>query len=79
MSAAHKRPRYYVGLGPAGERIAFRSARAPTRASHGALFAAVIGPFSSRRGAVYMTIYGRGNPHCRCVADAERLARSLLK
>lgn len=54
----------------------FRSDVKPTVATHGDLYAAVIGPFCTRAGASWMSdpIRGRMNPHCRCVADAERLA-----
>lgn len=68
------RERYYVGLA-GNARFLFRSATAPTEATHGAQFNAVIGPFQTKRGAEFMRAYGRGNPHCQCVADAERLAR----
>lgn len=63
----------YVGLKP-GVREVFRSAAEPTQASHGTAYNAVIGPFLTRRGADYMAQYGQGNPHCRCVSEAERLA-----
>jgi hypothetical protein len=53
----------------------FRSATEPTRQSHGAVFDAVVGPFRTVRGAKYMRDHGCGNPHCRCVADAERLSK----
>lgn len=69
----HKR--IYVGLKRGGGREAFRSAVVPTEASHGVLYAAVIGPFQTARGARFMVQYGEGNPHVQTVADAERLAR----
>jgi hypothetical protein len=54
----------------------FRAARTPTGVSHGHLYGAVIGPFRTAQGARFMADYGRGNPHCQTVAEAERLARS---
>lgn len=69
-----RRPRLYVGLMEGNEEV-FRSDTTPTEASHGAQFRAVIGPFRTRRGADFMARNGYGNPHCQCVADAERLAR----
>jgi len=63
----------YVGLVLGGGRVVFRSVETPTWDSHGHLYGAVIGPFRTRRGAGFMSRYGAGNPHCRCVADAERL------
>jgi hypothetical protein len=49
----------------------------PTSRSHGETYAAVIGPFRTRAGADFMARHGKGNPHCRNVAEAERLARKL--
>lgn len=66
--------RIYLGLTPTKREI-FRAPIEPTFASHGAQFNAVIGPFRTARGAKFMRDYGQGNPHCRCVADAERLAQ----
>ena len=53
----------------------FKSIDVPTHASHGDKYRAVIGPFRTARGAEFMRVFGVGNPHCRCVADAERLAK----
>ena len=53
----------------------FRADSTPTQVSHGDRFAAVVGPFSTIRGARYFQRYGRSNPHVQTVADAERLAR----
>jgi len=57
--------------------VIFRSATMPTNESHGDLYAAVVGPFRTKAGAEWMAdpIKGRMNPHCRCVNDAERLAK----
>lgn len=69
--------RIYVGLtlDCTGRREVFRAVETPTEQSHGAKYGAVIGPFRTKRGAEFMRDYGRGNPHCLSVADAERLAR----
>lgn len=56
-------------------RTVFRSVETPTQETHGAQFAACVGPFRTKRGAEFMRDYGRANPHCQCVNDAERLAR----
>jgi hypothetical protein len=69
----------YVGIpisdNPSGE--LFRSPTVPTFDSHGKLYRYVIGPFRTKRGAEWMAdpVKGRNNPHCRCVADAEKLAK----
>lgn len=69
------RPRYFVGL-QAGKRSVFRYAGTPTAETHGARFAAVIGPFRTRRGADFMAAHGgNGNPHVRTVNEAEHAAR----
>ncbi len=66
--------RYYVGCNE-GARVVFRNAGEPTFRTHGTIYNAVIGPFRSKAGAVFMATYGQANPHCRNVGEAERLAR----
>lgn len=70
--------RYYVGITSAGVREVFRTGVRPTTETHGHQYGCVIGPFRTKRGATYMATLGAGNPHCRCVEDAERLA-SLME
>lgn len=54
----------------------FKSATTPTFASHGETYAAVIGPFRTKRGAIWMAAYGRNNnPHCQTVDQAEYHAK----
>lgn len=65
--------KFYVGC--ATKWKVFKSDTTPTTASHGRLYYAVIGPFRTKRGAEFMRDHGAGNPHCRCVDDAERLAK----
>ena len=67
------RKQWHVGL-MEGKREIFPCIGEPTRASHGHLYLASIGPFRTKRGAIYMRDFGQGNPHCQTVADAERLA-----
>jgi hypothetical protein len=69
------RNKIYLGLYEGGKREIFRSKFEPTHESHGARYLAVIGPFRTMRGAIFMRDYGRANPHCQCVADAERLGK----
>ena len=74
------RNRIYLGLKASNgnqpnAREIFTSPTEPTSESHGNRFNAVVGPFQTRRGASFMRDRGQGNPHCRCVADAERLAK----
>jgi len=64
----------YLGYNQ-GKREIFRAASIPTEATHGDKYAAVVGPFRTIRGARFMRDYGQGNPHCQCVADAERLGK----
>lgn len=68
--------RIYVGH-TQGTLQVFKSENEPTRESHGALYAAVIGPFRTMRGARFMAEHGRGNPHVQTVSDAERIAKQL--
>lgn len=74
MVQKRKYSRPYVGLVIGGGREVFRSVEVPTTESHGNLYGAVIGPFRTRRGADFMARHGAGNPHCRCVWEAEKLA-----
>jgi len=64
---------YYIGHNK-GTRHLFYSDSPVTEQTHGHLYAAVIGPFRTKRGALFMLECGGNNPHCRSVADAERLA-----
>jgi hypothetical protein len=66
--------RYYLGY-KSGQRELFRANAIPTVQSHGHLYAAVTGPFRTKRGAIFMRDYGNNNPHCRCVSEAEKLAK----
>jgi hypothetical protein len=70
----------YVGVTP-GKREIFRSNVTPTTETHGDRFNMAIGPFRTRRGAEWMAdpVKGMANPHCRNVADAERLAKKYSK
>jgi len=68
--------KWYVGEKAYSKNVAFQSETTPTERSHGILYNAVIGPFVTKRGAMWAEKYGRGNPHFTCVADAERIAKS---
>lgn len=72
------RPRPYVGITSNGDRETFRSLSNPTPEVYGKQYTAVIGPFRTVRGAEFMRLYGRANPHLQTVADAERLAKEAL-
>lgn len=76
---------YYVFVQPTGERDVvpmLRGKRANTDAQadqygiDNDIYMYSIGPFRTRRGADFMAAYGANNPHCQCVADAERLAKA---
>ena len=57
----------------------FQAWGTPVRETHGKQYAAVIGPFKTVRGARFMADYGKGNPHCQHVDDAERIARDFAE
>ena len=66
----------YVGIcQDSGKREVFKATKEPTFASHGSVYAAVIGPFRTMRGARFMADHGPNNPHVQHVNDAERIAR----
>ena len=67
------RAKWYVGL-QNGHRETFKSTERPTQAAWGGQYSAVIGPFRTQRGALFMARYGTDNPHVCTVQDAERLA-----
>jgi hypothetical protein len=67
--------KWYVGIKASGVRIPFKFECEPTRETHGNIYAAVIGPFRTRRGAWFDAAVGRNNPHIQHVNDAERIAR----
>lgn len=67
--------RLYVGISADLSRQTFRTPDTPTRDSHGAVYAAVIGPFRTAKAARLMRDFGQGNPHMQSVGDCERLAR----
>ena len=68
--------KYYLGhVAGSIDLELFRAPTTPTEATHGHLYGATIGPFRTKRGAVFMRDHGNNNPHCRCVAEAERIAK----
>lgn len=80
MSETFKRKRAYVGIygrDPTFREV-FTSRTTPTPESH-PRYAGTIGPFKTYAGARFMANHGYDNPHCRCVRDAERLAKAQAK
>ena len=67
----------YVGIAHTGTREVFKCSVIPTEKGVGDLYAAVIGPFKTLRGARFMRDQGGRNPHVQCVADAERIAKEI--
>lgn len=59
--------------------IVFVSLVTPTEDTHYEYYNSVIGPFLTRRGATFMAEHGDCNPHCRNVAEAERLGKKYAK
>ncbi len=69
----------FLGIKSGCVREIFRHEATPTQAEFGKRFLAVVGPFRTIRGAKFMRDHGWANPHCLCVADAERLAVELAE
>ena len=65
---------YYLGKRLQGDWVLFASPVSPTKETHGHLYTRAQGPFRTRLAARWFNRYGRGNPHVRTAADAERLA-----
>lgn len=68
-----KKQLWYVGIKTDQARIPFKSGAAPTKETHGNLYAAVIGPFRTRRVAEFDAAV----PHIQHVRDAERIAKEV--
>ena len=71
------RRRWWVGI-PAkvGEGYrAFQCAYVPSKRKQGRIFAYVIGPFRSKRAALWAEKFGFGNPAFYGVAAAERISK----
>jgi len=71
------RHRWYVGVpARAGEGYkAFQCAYHPSRRKQGGRFSYVIGPFRSKRGALWAERFGFGNPAFYGVEAAERISK----
>lgn len=68
--------KWYLGLcGRDNRSEAFQFDREPTIGTHGTEYAAVVGPFRTKRAAKWAEKYGYLNPHFQTVDDAERLSR----
>jgi hypothetical protein len=66
--------KWYVGL-EGSKFTAFRSELTPTDTKWGPVYRAVIGPFVTKRAALWAEKYGLNNHHFQHVKDAERLSR----
>ncbi len=68
--------KFYLGYRNASTvRELIQCATFPTFETHGKTFAATVGPFKTKRGAIFMRDHGQGNPHCCTVAQAEKLGK----
>ena len=68
--------KWYVGwMNNINNFCMFSSCITPTRESHGHRFAATVGPFRTKRAAIWAAKYGKDNPHFQHVDDAERLCK----
>lgn len=74
MGRAGKMNNIYVGVKLNGRMEEFRSKETPREEDY-PKYNHVIGPFRTVRGARFMRDYGKDNPHCQTVSDAERLGR----
>lgn len=68
--------RWYVGISPGKRYQAFKATTTPTVESHGAVYLYAIGPFRTKRAALWVERFGPFSPpQFHTVNDAERLAR----
>ena len=68
--------KWYAGLTKNHAFEAFRATATPTPSTHGDRFRAVVGPFRTRRAALWCEQYGYNNPHGQTVAEMEKLAKA---
>ena len=68
--------KFYVGR-KQGRQMIFKSDTIPTRETHGHLYDSVMGPFRTKRGAMFQVAFGANNPHVQQVSDAERIAKRV--
>ena len=61
---------YFIGCNQ-GKMELFKSKTVPTEETHGHLYKATIGPFKTKRGAIFML----NNPGVASVSEAEKLGR----
>lgn len=67
---------YYTGLSRETHRLQLLYAEnMPTEQAYGGKYGAIIGPFRTKRAAVWAVKYGNNNPHFQHVRDAERLSK----
>ena len=66
--------KWYLGINGQARKV-FKAAMTPTQESHGEQFNTVVGPFRTKRGAMFTAAFGHNNPHIRTTADAERISR----
>lgn len=74
------RKKNYVGVKTKQGTVAyerFLSTEIPTFSTHGEQYNAVIGPFRTKVGALFLIHFGHANPHCQTVCDAERLSKDF--
>jgi len=67
--------KFYVGCKQDYSYEYFRSEFEPTEKNCGHIYRYVIGPFKTKRAALWAEKYGKNNPHFCHVEDAERLAK----
>lgn len=65
--------KWYVGQRD-NTRFTFRISTTPTQVTHGDRFNAVMGPFRTKRAALW-AVSQFNNPHFQTVADAERISK----
>lgn len=70
--------RFYVGH-QGGKRFFFSSETTPTRATHGDKYNAVVGPFRTKRAAMWASATAPNNPHYQHVNDAERISKQAAR
>ena len=70
------RTKWYVGM-VKDHFEAFRSELTPDETKWGPVYRCVVGPFRTKRAALWAEKYGFNNPHFQHVNDAERISRTV--
>ena len=75
MRVYKDRLKYYVGISRKSRDVVRIYDKEIPLFEEAQTYFALIGPFRTKLAAEILAFHGEGNPHIRCVSDAERIAK----